>query len=207
LGDFFFFFSYYRYREDNMTSPPPIPRPSAESLALLEGVIAALFPEFDYSISTRRKSGLRSRTHKAIATVRDDLASGQAYIQTTGPGEYHVWNYPGRDHYNVVHLSDTSGHEHTCSCWDTASKGLCYHIIAASIKLTLCTLAQQPLLFALAPTQGTPPAGRSRKKKPAAPPTPARPAPPIPRPSASIPTLEAPRTRRGIPLTDEEIPF
>lgn len=201
-----------------MTAPPTIPSPPASTFALLEGVIATLFPEFDYSTSTRKKTGLRSRTHKAIAMVRDDLANGQVYIQTTGPGEFHVWNYPGRDHYNVVHLSSDKGHEHTCSCWDTASKGLCYHIIAASIKLTLCTLAQQPALFALAPAQTTPPAGRA-KKKPAPPSqavtTKAPPPPPSPptnlqatrRHPSNIPALEAPATRRGANYQDDEIPF
>lgn len=194
-----------------MPSPPTIPAPSREALALLEGVVSTLFPEFDYK---RNRHGLRSRTHKALALLMDDLTSGQSYIQQTGPGEYIVYSFPTQDHYYKVNLSATSGHEHTCGCWDVAGKGLCYHIIAVAVKQTLCLLAQQPGLFALAQPVATQPTTRSRKKsKPALTPkavparVPAPPAGPPPKPS-TIPTLGAPAARRvTIPTTDDDIPF
>lgn len=207
----------------NQDSVPTIPRPAPEAIALLEAVISGLFPEFDYKPSTVKKTGFRSRTHKAVALVMEDLAQDQAYIQQEGPGQYRVWSFPNFDHHYTVHLSATVGHEHTCSCWDTAGKQLCYHIMAASIKAAICLRALQPGLFALAQPLASQPTTRSRKKSTPVPPAPQaaprKAAQPVTRsnPSKSksspIPALEAPSARRVTLYhdfdepDDDEIPF
>jgi hypothetical protein len=198
-----------------MISPTPIP--PQESLSLLENIFSLLFPEFNYKLKGRIRDRSRSRMDKAIKLVRDDLENNQCHIQEVGPVEYRVQSATSQGRFHLVAISPEVGHDHTCTCWDSGSKTLCYHILAVTLKIAICRLYSIPFLSVRSQSATTPTAGRrprktsSQKPAPVAPPTPAH----HPGNINFFPILEAPSGRRisqnaidrWNDQQDDEIPF